>query len=318
MPSHTHKYTHQYFPAAYSTDSYEWGASFVEGAVFASTCSVASALLLHYIHSIFTSYPDSVELYYYWTICNVCFIGRVLVEVSFILLCCCICIANVIIVKYISGIWQHVVFVTIVTLICSCGGSLLERRVSMKWLNSCVIVTHVALENVSKSVRLWKTAVELEEQEDARIMLSRAVECCPTSVEVHLSHAVTSSPRHERNSNRMPPSAMQHMIHSLCLNVFVSFIAMVGPGPLRDVWKRSTCSEQSSRKYPHWSPHLDHCCQVGRGQWQHSDGGEDHWQSHNFSTGQWRGDQQRAMDTGLFLSRGSIWKHRVGPGISTL
>ena len=41
-----------------------------------------------------------------------------------------------------------------------------------------------ALENVSKSVRLWKTAVELEEPEDARIMLSRAVECCPTSVEV--------------------------------------------------------------------------------------------------------------------------------------
>lgn len=43
-----------------------------------------------------------------------------------------------------------------------------------------------ALENVSKSVRLWKTAVELEEPEDARIMLSRAVECCPTSVEVGL------------------------------------------------------------------------------------------------------------------------------------
>lgn len=45
-----------------------------------------------------------------------------------------------------------------------------------------------ALENVSKSVRLWKTAVELEEPEDARIMLSRAVECCPTSVEVHISY----------------------------------------------------------------------------------------------------------------------------------
>lgn len=45
-------------------------------------------------------------------------------------------------------------------------------------------VPFAALENVSKSVRLWKTAVELEEPEDARIMLSRAVECCPTSVEV--------------------------------------------------------------------------------------------------------------------------------------
>lgn len=48
-------------------------------------------------------------------------------------------------------------------------------------------VPSAALENVSKSVRLWKTAVELEEPEDARIMLSRAVECCPTSVEVRLS-----------------------------------------------------------------------------------------------------------------------------------
>lgn len=47
-----------------------------------------------------------------------------------------------------------------------------------------VCLSPSALENVSKSVRLWKAAVELEEPEDARIMLSRAVECCPTSVEV--------------------------------------------------------------------------------------------------------------------------------------
>ncbi|XP_039656363.1 pre-mRNA-processing factor 6 [Perca fluviatilis] len=50
-------------------------------------------------------------------------------------------------------------------------------------------VLRKALENVSKSVRLWKTAVELEEPEDARIMLSRAVECCPTSVELWLALA---------------------------------------------------------------------------------------------------------------------------------
>lgn len=55
-----------------------------------------------------------------------------------------------------------------------------------------MIVSHVALENVSKSVRLWKTAVELEDPEDARIMLSRAVECCPTSVEVYSKHAVVT------------------------------------------------------------------------------------------------------------------------------
>lgn len=41
-----------------------------------------------------------------------------------------------------------------------------------------------ALENVPNSVALWKAAVELEDEENARIMLSRAVECCPTNVEV--------------------------------------------------------------------------------------------------------------------------------------
>ena len=41
-----------------------------------------------------------------------------------------------------------------------------------------------ALEQIPNSVRLWKAAVELESEDDARIMLSRAVECCPTSVEV--------------------------------------------------------------------------------------------------------------------------------------
>ena len=47
-----------------------------------------------------------------------------------------------------------------------------------------MVVSDTALENVPNSVALWKSAVELEEEEDARIMLSRAVECCPTNVEV--------------------------------------------------------------------------------------------------------------------------------------
>ena len=42
----------------------------------------------------------------------------------------------------------------------------------------------IALENIPSSVRLWKALVELEEPKDARILLSRAVECCPLSVEV--------------------------------------------------------------------------------------------------------------------------------------
>uniref|UniRef100_T1JN63 Pre-mRNA-processing factor 6 n=1 Tax=Strigamia maritima TaxID=126957 RepID=T1JN63_STRMM len=46
-----------------------------------------------------------------------------------------------------------------------------------------------ALEHIPNSVRLWKAAVELEEHEDARILLSRAVECCATSVELWLALA---------------------------------------------------------------------------------------------------------------------------------
>lgn len=36
---------------------------------------------------------------------------------------------------------------------------------------------------------MWKAAVELENPEDARILLSRAVECCSTSVELWLALA---------------------------------------------------------------------------------------------------------------------------------
>lgn len=46
------------------------------------------------------------------------------------------------------------------------------------------MVLSLALENIPNSVRLWKAAVELEDPEDARILLSRAVECCSQSVEV--------------------------------------------------------------------------------------------------------------------------------------
>ena len=37
-------------------------------------------------------------------------------------------------------------------------------------------------------MRLWKSAVELENEDAARIMLSRAVECCQASVEVTLDN----------------------------------------------------------------------------------------------------------------------------------
>lgn len=40
-------------------------------------------------------------------------------------------------------------------------------------------VLRKALEKIPTSVRLWKAAVELVNEDDARIMLNRAVECCP-------------------------------------------------------------------------------------------------------------------------------------------
>jgi pre-mRNA-processing factor 6 len=50
-------------------------------------------------------------------------------------------------------------------------------------------VLRKALENIPHSGTLWKTAVELEKPEDARVMLAHAVECIPTSVEMWLALA---------------------------------------------------------------------------------------------------------------------------------
>lgn len=41
--------------------------------------------------------------------------------------------------------------------------------------------------------RLWKAAVELATEEDARVLLSRAVECCPAHVELWLALAKLES-----------------------------------------------------------------------------------------------------------------------------
>jgi pre-mRNA-processing factor 6 len=46
-----------------------------------------------------------------------------------------------------------------------------------------------ALTHIPNSVRLWKDAVELEEPEDAKILLARAVECCPSAVDLWLALA---------------------------------------------------------------------------------------------------------------------------------
>ncbi|XP_054786548.1 protein STABILIZED1-like isoform X2 [Prosopis cineraria] len=45
------------------------------------------------------------------------------------------------------------------------------------------------LEHIPDSVRLWKAVVELANEEDARLLLHRAVECCPLHVELWLALA---------------------------------------------------------------------------------------------------------------------------------
>lgn len=48
-------------------------------------------------------------------------------------------------------------------------------------------VLRKALERNSSSVRLWKAAVELHEEEEALLLLSRAVDCCPDQVDLWIA-----------------------------------------------------------------------------------------------------------------------------------
>lgn len=48
-------------------------------------------------------------------------------------------------------------------------------------------VLRKALESNPSSVRLWKAAIDLENPEDAKLLLTRAVECCPLSTELWLA-----------------------------------------------------------------------------------------------------------------------------------
>uniref|UniRef100_A0AAF5Q4B9 Pre-mRNA-processing factor 6 n=1 Tax=Wuchereria bancrofti TaxID=6293 RepID=A0AAF5Q4B9_WUCBA len=65
-----------------------------------------------------------------------------------------------------------------------------------------------ALEQIPTSVRLWKAAVELEEPEDARILLTRAVECCSTSTELWLALARLET---YENARRVLNRAREHI-----------------------------------------------------------------------------------------------------------
>lgn len=65
---------------------------------------------------------------------------------------------------------------------------LLPERALTAPLAPC-LATPQALERIPTSVRLWKAAVELASEDDARILLSRAVECCPQHTDLWLALA---------------------------------------------------------------------------------------------------------------------------------
>lgn len=68
----------------------------------------------------------------------------------------------------------------------------MELLASCSLLSDCF--TCVALEVIPDSVKLWQAAVDVEETEDdARIILGRAVECCPQSVDLWLALAYLES-----------------------------------------------------------------------------------------------------------------------------
>jgi len=61
------------------------------------------------------------------------------------------------------------------------------RQLIQKGCKECPKNGDVWLEHIPDSVRLWKVVVKLANEEDARLLLLRAVECCPLHVEMWLT-----------------------------------------------------------------------------------------------------------------------------------
>ena len=72
----------------------------------------------------------------------------------------------------------------------------MERCVSSLYIVQIVLINpFAALEHIPNSVRLWKETVNLESSHnDTRILLSRAVEVTPLSVELWLALARLETP----------------------------------------------------------------------------------------------------------------------------
>ncbi|KAI3852397.1 hypothetical protein MKX03_018877 [Papaver bracteatum] len=65
---------------------------------------------------------------------------------------------------------------------------MLAAKLEQNVENKCKVFRK-GLEHIPNSVRLWKAVVELSDEEDARLLLQRAVECCPWHIELWIALA---------------------------------------------------------------------------------------------------------------------------------
>ena len=79
-----------------------------------------------------------------------------------------------------------------------------------------------ALCQIPNSELLWKLAVDLEDEEDAKILLSRAVECCPTSVDLWLALA-----KLEKYDNARKVRIMSFFMYGMCDFYIYIFLYMI-------------------------------------------------------------------------------------------
>ncbi len=123
-----------------------------------------------------------------------------------------------------------------------------------------------ALERIPTSVRLWKAAVELANQDDARVLLSRAVECCPQVIVYVYGHSFTL---HE---SCVPGQGITLYIVTAAnyqktqlLDYHCAACGVVAgagsPGELRECKEGA---EQGAAGHPNRCVHLDYRFQAGR------------------------------------------------------
>ncbi|XP_065843636.1 pre-mRNA-processing factor 6-like [Oscarella lobularis] len=142
------------------------------------------------------------------------------------------------------------------------------------WIRACSLESDVSakkrvlrkgLESVPNSVRLWKEAVEMEDPDDALVMLQRAVECCPQSVELWLALARLETYENARKvlnkARENIPTDRQIWIAASKLEEANSNVAMV-----QKIIERAVASLKANRveiNREHWIQDAEECDKAG-------------------------------------------------------